>query len=35
MVLVITETSVIDRIVRHLEKTGREDPFEARAPPAA
>ena len=35
IVAVITEVPVIDGIVRHLKKTGRKDPFEARAPPPA
>ena len=33
VIAVITDPSVVDRIRRHLEKTGRQDPFEARAPP--
>ena len=35
IVSVITETNVIDAILRHLERTGGRDPFEGRAPPAA
>ncbi len=35
IVSVITEPNVIDAILRHLARTGRRDPFEGRAPPAA
>jgi len=35
IVSVIREHNVIDAILRHLAKTGRRDPFEGRAPPAA
>jgi hypothetical protein len=35
IVSVITETDVIDAILRHIAKTGGRDPFEGRAPPAA
>ena len=35
VVAVITEPRVIDGILRHLEKSGKPDPFDARAPPAA
>jgi hypothetical protein len=35
VVWVITEPRVIDGILRHLEKSGKPDPFDARAPPAA
>jgi hypothetical protein len=35
IVSVITEHNVIDAILRHLARTGRRDPFEGRAPPAA
>jgi hypothetical protein len=31
----IAEPAVIDRIARHLVKHPPEDPFDARAPPAA
>jgi hypothetical protein len=31
----LTEPAVIDKIVRHLEEHPRDDPFDARAPPAA
>ncbi len=31
----LSEPAVIDRIVRHLEEHPRDDPFDARAPPAA
>ena len=34
VISVITEPAVVDRIRRHLEMSGRPDPFEARAPPA-
>jgi hypothetical protein len=34
VVSVITTPAVIDKILRHLRKTGIEDPFAARAPPA-
>jgi hypothetical protein len=33
VVSVITTPSVIDGILRHLRKTGKDDPFAARAPP--
>jgi hypothetical protein len=32
---VITSPAVIDRILRHLRRTGKDDLFDARAPPAA
>ena len=35
IVSVITEPDVIDAILRHRARTGRRDPFEERAPPAA
>jgi hypothetical protein len=35
IVSVITEHNVIDAILRHLARTGRRDPFEEPAPPAA
>jgi hypothetical protein len=35
IVSVITEPDVIDAILRYLAKTGRRDPLEGRAPPAA
>ena len=35
IVSVITTPLVIDRILRHLRRTGKDDLFEARAPPAA
>ena len=35
IISVIMEPNVIDGILRHLAKTGRRDPFEGRAPPAA
>ena len=35
IISVIMEPNVIDAILRHLAKTGRRDPFEGRAPPAA
>ena len=33
VVAVITDPAVIDRILGHLEASGRNDPFDARAPP--
>ena len=33
VIAVITDPGVVDRIRRHLEKTGRPGAFEARAPP--
>jgi hypothetical protein len=35
VISVITETAVIERILRHLEAGGGDDPFEPRAPPRA
>ncbi len=35
IVSVITTPAVIDKILGHLRKTGKDDPFAARAPPAA
>jgi len=32
---VVPAADVIDAILRHLARTGRRDPFEERAPPAA
>jgi len=32
---VVPAAVVIDAILRHLARTGRRDPFEERAPPAA
>jgi hypothetical protein len=33
VVSVITEPAVIDRILKHLARTGGGDPFEGRGPP--
>ena len=35
IVSVITSHPVIDRILRHVQKTGKDDLWGARAPPAA
>jgi hypothetical protein len=35
VIAVITEPRVIDGILRHLRESGKPDPFDARAPPAA
>jgi hypothetical protein len=32
-IAVITEPTVIDRIVTHIEAGGGDDPFESRGPP--
>ena len=34
VVSVITEPEVVDRILKHIARTGRRDPFEGRGPPA-
>jgi len=34
VVSVITEPGVIDKILKHIARTGRRDPFEGRGPPA-
>jgi hypothetical protein len=33
IVAVLTEPTVVDRIVRHVRKTGGTSPFTERAPP--
>jgi hypothetical protein len=35
VVSVITEPRVVDRILGHVAKSGGDDPFAERAPPAA
>jgi hypothetical protein len=35
VVSVITEPRVVDRILEHVARTGGDDPFAERAPPAA
>lgn len=34
VVSVITEPEVVDRILKHVARTGGRDPFEERGPPA-